>query len=55
MLKEINGFNKFESSHVRCGLGVMINCVGVGVAEGVFLHPDFGIDKTNKTLRALHV
>ena len=52
--KEINGYGHLKSSHAWCGLGVMINCIGVGMAGGVFLHPDFGIDKTNKTYRALH-
>ena len=26
----------------------------VGGAGGVFLHPDFGIDKGNKTIRKIH-
>ena len=52
--KEINGFAHLKSNHAWCGVGVMINCIGVGMAGGIFLHPDFGMDKTNKTLRALH-
>lgn len=26
----------------------------IGMAGGIFLHPDFGIDKTNKTIRFAH-
>lgn len=52
--KEINGFDHLKSSHAWCGLGVMINCIGLGLAGGVFLHPDFGIAQTDKKLRALH-
>lgn len=53
--KEINGFDHLKSSHAWFGVGVMINCVGLGMAGGIFLHPDFGVDKTNKTIRSLHM
>lgn len=52
--KELNGYDHLKSTHAWGGLGVMINCIGLGMAGGIFLHPDFGMDKTNKTLRALH-
>lgn len=52
--KEMNGYDHLKSSHAWCGLGVMINCIGVGMAGGIFLHPDFGIATTNKTLKAVH-
>jgi hypothetical protein len=32
----------------------MCSCIGLGLAGGVFLHPDFGVDKTNKTIRLVH-
>ena len=53
--KEMNGFGHLKSNHAWCGLGVMINCIGVGMAGGIFLHPDFGMYKNNKTLRAVHM
>jgi drug/metabolite transporter (DMT)-like permease len=52
--KELSGYAHLQSGHSWCGLGVMINCIGLGLAGGVFLHPDFGMDKTNKTIRAMH-
>ena len=32
----------------------MISSVGLGMAGGIFLHPDFGVDKTNKLIRKAH-
>ena len=52
--KEINGYGHLKSSHALCGLGVMINCIGVHMAGGVLLHPNFCIAKTHKTHQALH-
>ena len=52
--KELNGYDHAQSAHAWCGIGVMINCIGLGTAGGVFLHPDFGMDKTNKTIRTAH-
>ena len=52
--KEMNGYAHLKSTHAWCGVGVMINCIGLGIAGGVFLHPDFGVDKGNKTIRNLH-
>lgn len=52
--KENNGFKHLQTTHAWVGLFVMINCVGLGMAGGIILHPDFGIDKTNKTVRLAH-
>lgn len=52
--KQVNGYKHMMSSHSWLGLGVIINCIGLGMAGGIFLHPDFGIAQTNKTLRNLH-
>jgi Eukaryotic cytochrome b561 len=52
--KEMNGYPHLQSSHSWAGAGVLISCVGLGMAGSVFLHPDFGIDKTNKVIRLAH-
>ena len=52
--KENHGFPHLKSSHAWCGVGVMINCVAVGLAGALFLHPDFGMDKSNKVIRTIH-
>ena len=44
----------FTSTHGKIGLALMISMVGPLSAGGVFLHPDFGIDKTNQTIRKIH-
>lgn len=36
------------------GLGVVISSVSLGLAGSIFLHPDFGVDKQNKTIRFAH-
>lgn len=33
---------------------MITSCVGLGLAGSIFLHPDFGIDKTNKLIRKVH-
>jgi hypothetical protein len=48
------GYNHFSSTHSIAGLIVIISCIGLGLVGGVVLHPDFGIDKTNKTIRWAH-
>jgi hypothetical protein len=52
--KENNGKPHFTSNHAWAGLFCLANCVGLGLAGGIVLHPDFGIDKTNKTIRLVH-
>ena len=52
--KENRGAPHYTSTHGKVGLALMLTCVGLGMAGGVFLHPDFGMDKTNKTIRFAH-
>lgn len=52
--KEINGFSHLKSPHSICGVGVAVSFLGLGLAGSIFLHPDFGIDKTNKLIRTAH-
>jgi hypothetical protein len=52
--KERNGFGHLKSNHSIAGVGVLCSCIALGMAGGVFLHPDFGVDKTNKTIRLGH-
>lgn len=52
--KEINGSGHLKTTHAKVGLGVVLSCVGLGMAGGIFLHPDFGVDKQNKTIRFAH-
>lgn len=33
---------------------MIINCIGLGLVGSIVLHPDFGVDKTNKTIRFAH-
>lgn len=40
--------------HGKAGLLCLSGALMVGTAGGVFLHPDFGIDKANKTIRKIH-
>ena len=44
----------FTSSHSIAGMFVVIGCLMSGTAGAVFLHPDFGVDKTNKNIRFVH-
>eukprot|EP00339_Tiarina_fusa_P025198 CAMPEP_0117065278 /NCGR_PEP_ID=MMETSP0472-20121206/45630_1 /TAXON_ID=693140 ORGANISM="Tiarina fusus, Strain LIS" /NCGR_SAMPLE_ID=MMETSP0472 /ASSEMBLY_ACC=CAM_ASM_000603 /LENGTH=164 /DNA_ID=CAMNT_0004785831 /DNA_START=41 /DNA_END=532 /DNA_ORIENTATION=- len=44
----------FTSYHGIAGLALVLSSVGAGMVGGVFLHPDFGIDKTNQTVRYAH-
>jgi hypothetical protein len=52
--KERNGYGHLKSQHSIAGVGVLCSCIALGMAGGVFLHPDFGVDKTNKTIRLGH-
>jgi hypothetical protein len=49
--KENNGAQHFKSSHGKAGLALLLSCLGLGLVGGIVLHPDFGIDKTNKNIR----
>lgn len=52
--KERNGYGHLQTSHSLLGASVLASCISLGMAGGVFLHPDFGFDKTNKTIRFAH-
>ena len=52
--KNRNGANHFTSFHGKTGLGLILSAIGASMAGGIFLHPDFGIDKTNKQIRFAH-
>ena len=52
--KSANHREHFTSYHSQAGLAVIILAVGPALAGTVFLHPDFGIDKTNKLYRKVH-
>jgi hypothetical protein len=44
----------FTSYHGILGLGLVLSSIGAGLVGGAFLHPDYGIDKTNGTIRLAH-
>lgn len=52
--KEMNGYKHMQSTHAWSGVLLMFSTCAMGFAGSVFLHPDFGIDKTNKTIRLYH-
>ena len=52
--KEINGFKHLKSYHAWFGISLFLSCFGLGMVGTVVLHPDFGLDNTNKTIRLAH-
>lgn len=52
--KEMLGKAHLMTIHGKLGFAVMLSYFGLGLAGGVALHPDFGIMKTNKTIRFAH-
>lgn len=52
--KEMNGWPHLQSAHAMFGVGVMVSCIGLGLVGSIVLHPDFGIDTGNKTIRFWH-
>lgn len=44
----------FTSYHGKIGLLLVISSVAVGLIGAIFLHPDFGMDKTNQKIRRIH-
>ena len=52
--KEIHGRPHFTSTHAWMGIVTMICSFLPAVAGAAFLHPDWGMDKTNKTYRFVH-
>jgi hypothetical protein len=53
--KESNNKPHFVTAHSIGGLFALVGTTMIGMAGGVLLHPDFGIAKTNKTFRLLHL
>jgi hypothetical protein len=52
--KETMGFQHLKTNHARVGFALFLLCFGLGMAGTVFLHPDWGMDKTNTTIRFWH-
>mmetsp|Transcript_13361 Transcript_13361/g.19489 ORF Transcript_13361/g.19489 Transcript_13361/m.19489 type:complete len:193 (-) Transcript_13361:1026-1604(-) len=52
--KEIMGKEHITSTHALAGIITMAGALMASLAGGIFLHPDFGFDKTNKTIRFGH-
>ena len=52
--KNLWGKAHFTSTHGKIGIAVMGCTLAPLLAGAVALHPDFGIDKTNKTIRKIH-
>lgn len=49
--KENRGAQHWQTNHAMAGLACILSCIGLGLIGAVVLHPDFGIDKGNKTIR----
>lgn len=52
--KEMMGKAHLMTIHGKLGFAVMMSYFGLGVVGAAALHPDFGIMKTNKTIRFAH-
>lgn len=52
--KERMGKDHITTTHALAGIVTLAGAVLPAVAGGVFLHPDFGIDKTNQLYRSAH-
>lgn len=52
--KEMNKRPHLTTIHGKLGVFVLLASLGVGAAGGIFLHPDFGLLKTNKSIRFVH-
>ena len=52
--KEDMGKEHIQSTHAYLGIVCLVGLVLPALAGLVFLHPDFGIDKTNKNYRTAH-
>mmetsp|Transcript_24336 Transcript_24336/g.55503 ORF Transcript_24336/g.55503 Transcript_24336/m.55503 type:complete len:183 (-) Transcript_24336:134-682(-) len=52
--KENYGRPHLMTLHGKAGFGVLLGSVGAMLFGAIFLHPDFGTDKTNKTIRKFH-
>ena len=47
------GKEHLTSTHSLAGICTITGCIMVMLAGGIFLHPDFGVDKTNKNIRSV--
>ena len=52
--KEMMGKAHLLSLHGKIGFVVMVSYFGLSLVGGLALHPDFGMLKTNKTIRFAH-
>mmetsp|Transcript_30153 Transcript_30153/g.61503 ORF Transcript_30153/g.61503 Transcript_30153/m.61503 type:complete len:200 (-) Transcript_30153:180-779(-) len=52
--KELMGKEHFTSTHSWGGAVALLGCAGPMMVGGIFLHPDWGIDKNNKLFRMVH-
>ena len=52
--KELMGKPHLTTWHAIGGMICLVGCSLIGAAGAAFLHPDFGVDKTNKTIRFAH-
>lgn len=48
------GKEHITTTHALAGIITIAGALMAAMAGGVFLHPDFGVDKTNKTVRFAH-
>jgi hypothetical protein len=49
------GKEHLTSTHSIAGMSTIAGCIMAMLAGGVFLHPDFGVDKTNTNIRSVNV
>jgi hypothetical protein len=52
--KEMMGKAHLMTLHGKLGAAVMVSYFGLGIVGSIALHPDFGVLKTNKTIRFAH-
>ena len=52
--KNLLGKAHFQTTHGKVGLSIMVLMMAPLAAGLIALHPDFGVDKTNKTIRMMH-
>lgn len=52
--KDQMGKPHFATYHAIGGMVCLVGSSMIGAVGSIFLHPDFGIDKTNKTIRFAH-
>jgi hypothetical protein len=52
--KEMMGKAHLMTIHGKLGFVVMLSYFGIGIVGSAALHPDFGLMKTNKTIRLAH-